>query len=65
MKLNTSQKHDFMKCIEELSELSVELLHAVNKPKKRNHLKILNEITDVEFYLKKVKEVLDNSGKII
>ena len=65
MKLNSADKHTFLKSVEELTELSLELLHAVNKPKKDNPQKIINEIADVEFYLKKVKEILDNSEKII
>ena len=34
MNLSEDQKFIFMKLVEELSELSVELCHAVNKPKK-------------------------------
>lgn len=61
MKLSSEQRHIFMKCVEELSELSVELIHALNKPKKQNEEKIKLEIQDVECYLKKIKEVLDIS----
>jgi len=61
MKLSSEQRHVFMKCVEELSELSVELIHALNKPKKQNEQKIKLEIQDVECYLKKIKEVLDIS----
>ncbi len=44
-----------MKCIEELTELSLELLHAINKPNKENMGKICDEIKDVEKYLNLVK----------
>ena len=36
MKLTEEEKHIFLKCAEELNELAVELLHAVNKPNKNN-----------------------------
>ena len=55
MKLTRESKRHFMKCIEELTELSLELLHAVNKPNKENTGKICDEIKDVEKYLKLVK----------
>lgn len=61
MKLSSEQRHILMKCSEELSELSVELLHALNKPKKQNKQKIKLEIQDVEYYLEKLKECLDIS----
>ena len=44
-----------MKCIEELNELSLELLHAINKPNKENMGKICDEIKDVEKYLELIK----------
>ena len=50
-----------MKCIEELTELSLEILHAVNKPSKENVGKIFDEISDVEKYISLVRESL--SGK--
>jgi hypothetical protein len=56
MKLDRRNKHNFMKCIEELAELSLELLHAINKPNKENMGKICDEIKDVEKYLNLVKE---------
>lgn len=56
MKLNRKEKHLFLKCVEELNELSVELLHAVNKADKNNWGKICDEIMDVEHWLVKVKE---------
>lgn len=56
MKLNRKDKHIFLKCAEELTELSLELLHAVNKPSKENLGKIFDEIKDVEKYLDFVKK---------
>ena len=55
MKLDRKSKYNFMKCIEELTELSLELLHAVNKPNKENMGKICDEIKDVEKYLNEIK----------
>lgn len=57
MKLNEGDKHIFLKCAEELNELSLELLHAVNKPSKENIGKICDEIKDVEKYLKLLKKI--------
>jgi len=59
MKLNRTHKHIFLKCAEELTELSLELLHAVNKPSKENVGKIFDEISDVEKYISLVKDVLN------
>lgn len=58
MKLSDQDKFFFLKCAEELAELSVELLQAVNKPRKNNHKKILLEIQDVEKYFKEIKSIL-------
>lgn len=57
MKLSDQDKFTFLKCVEELAELSVELLHAVNKPRKNNYKKILLEIQDVEKHLKEIKNL--------
>jgi len=57
MKLTEVEKHHFLKCAEELNELAVEILHAVNKTKKENCESIKNEIKDVECYLEKIKQV--------
>jgi hypothetical protein len=57
MKLEEGQKHIFLKCSEELNELSVELLQSVNKPNKNNWGKIYDEIKDVEKYIKLLKEI--------
>ena len=56
MKLSRESRRYFMKWAEELTELSLEILHAVNKPNKENMGKICDEIKDVEKYLKLVKE---------
>jgi len=57
MKLNQKEKHIFLKCAEELNELSVELLQSVNKENKNNWGKIFEEIKDVEKYIKLLKEI--------
>ena len=57
MKLSDQDKFFFLKCAEELAELSVELLQAVNKPRKNNHKKILLEIQDGEKYFKEIKNL--------
>ena len=59
MKLPRESRRYFMKCAEELTELCLEILHAVNKPNKENMGKICDEIKDVEKYLKLVKEHCD------
>ncbi len=59
MKFSRSDRRNVMKCIEELSELSVELLHAVNKPNKENMGKICDEIKDVEKYINLIKKMCD------
>tara|TARA_A200000159_G_scaffold129742_1_gene126214 strand:+ start:276 stop:476 length:201 start_codon:yes stop_codon:yes gene_type:complete len=58
MNLTDPERHIFLKCAEELSELSAELLQAVNKKKKENFSKITSEIKDVENRLQSVKETL-------
>ena len=60
MKLNEEQRYIFLKCAEELNELSVELLQAVNKPNKNNWEKIFNELKDVNNWVKKLKEIKDD-----
>jgi len=57
MKLKAKDKHIFLKCAEELNELSVEILQAVNKPTKGNWSAIVEEMTDVQHWLEKVKEI--------
>tara|TARA_Y100001938_G_scaffold151216_1_gene247693 strand:- start:10168 stop:10359 length:192 start_codon:yes stop_codon:yes gene_type:complete len=56
MKLSAEQERFFMKCIEEMHELSLELIHAVNKPNKDNLKEIREEIKDVEKYLNLIKK---------
>ena len=51
----------YLKLSEELSELSTELLQSVNKPKKDNLSDILSEIKDVEKWIAKLKESLENN----
>lgn len=57
MKLDDKQKHIFLKCIEELNELAVELIQSVNKENKNNWGKIFDEIEDVEKYIKLLKNI--------
>jgi NTP pyrophosphatase (non-canonical NTP hydrolase) len=58
MNLSDKEKHVFLKCAEELSELSSEILQAVNKRKKENFNKINSEIKDVEARFSQIKETL-------
>ena len=60
MKLSRQEKKLFMKCIEELNELSLELIHAVNKPSKNNMGKICDEIKDVEKQTNLIKVLCDH-----
>ena len=57
MKLTSKDKHTFLKLAEELNELSVEILHAVNKPTKGNWSSIVEEMADVQHRWDKVKEI--------
>jgi len=59
MKLNEEERHIFLKCAEELNELTVELLHAVNKPNKKNWGKISDELEDVRKWIKELIELKD------
>ena len=56
--MNISQKRDFLKLVEELAELSVELVQQLNKPTKARNKRISDEIRDVEKRLKPVKKFL-------
>lgn len=60
MNLSDSQRELFLKCSEEMLELSLELLFAVNKPRKKNKKRILDEIKDVEKQINLIKEELIN-----
>jgi len=60
MKLSESDLKIFLKAIEEISELSLELIHAVNKPKKRNLKSIEEEMLDVEMAFKPLKNIIKN-----
>lgn len=57
MKLENKDKHIFLKCVEELNELAVELIQSVNKETKNNWEKIFDEIEDVEKYIKLLKSI--------
>jgi len=60
MKLNEEQKHIFLKCAEELNELAVELLQAVNKPNKNNWGKIFDELEDAKKWIKELMEIKED-----
>ena len=60
MKLNAKEKRTFLKCAEELNELSVELLQAVNKPNQNNLGQINNELTDVKKWLDKLSQCIND-----
>ncbi len=62
MKLNQKDKHIFLKCVEELNELAVELIQSVNKTNKNNWGKIFDEIEDVEKYIKLLKEIKNSNN---
>jgi NTP pyrophosphatase (non-canonical NTP hydrolase) len=57
MKLKSQDKHTFLKLAEELNELSVEILQAVNKPDKGNWSSIVEEMVDVQHWWEKVKKI--------
>lgn len=57
MKLNEKDKHTFLKCVEELNELALELIQSINKENKNNWGKISDEIEDVEKYIKLLKQI--------
>ena len=57
MKLSSKDKRIFLKLVEELNELSVELIQSVNKINKNNWGKICDEISDVEHWISKIKEM--------
>jgi len=59
MKLSAKQKRIYLKLIEELNELSLELLHSVNKTNKENLDKITEEIKDVLYWIDKFKKIND------
>lgn len=60
MTLSDRQRDLFLKCSEEALELSLELLFAVNKPRKKNKKRILSEIKDVERQIEFIKKELIN-----
>ena len=60
MNLSDYQRDLILKCSEEALELSLELLFAINKPRKKNKKRILSEIKDVEKQIDLIKEQLTN-----
>tara|TARA_B100002019_G_C21116883_1_gene521315 strand:- start:660 stop:848 length:189 start_codon:yes stop_codon:yes gene_type:complete len=59
MKLTEVESRVFKKLIEELAELSLELIHALNKPKKENVKEILEEISDVKKYINSLEDLIN------
>lgn len=49
----------FLKCAEELSELSTVILQQINKPHKNKIEKICEEIADVEKYINILKKEIN------
>tara|TARA_Y100000287_G_scaffold155802_1_gene132697 strand:+ start:66 stop:251 length:186 start_codon:yes stop_codon:yes gene_type:complete len=60
MNLSDHHRELFLKCSEEALELSLELLFAINKPRKKNKKRILSEIKDVERQIHLIREQLTN-----
>ena len=58
MKLTKKQKYIFLKCSEELNELSTVLIQQINKPDKELYNSIVLEIEDVNKRMKFLKELL-------
>jgi len=58
MKLNETELTIFLKCAEELNELSTALLQQINKPKKNKITNIYEEILDVEKWILLLKNNL-------
>jgi NTP pyrophosphatase (non-canonical NTP hydrolase) len=59
MKLTNEESKVFKKLIEELTELSLELIHALNKVKKENTKEILEEISDVKKYINLLENLIN------
>tara|TARA_B100000902_G_C26912450_1_gene717573 strand:- start:305 stop:535 length:231 start_codon:yes stop_codon:yes gene_type:complete len=58
MNLNKKQKKIFLKCAEELNELSTKLLQEINKKDKCRYNDIVLESQDVDARLSELKDVL-------
>jgi hypothetical protein len=58
MRLNKQQKKIFLKCAEELNELSTKLLQEINKKDKCRYNDIVLESQDVDARLSELKDVL-------
>ena len=58
MKLTKKQKYIFLKCAEELNELSTVLIQQINKPNKELYNSIVLEIEDVDKRMEILKELL-------
>ena len=56
--MRVRERRIYLKCVEELNELAVELLQQVNKPNDSRYTRIIQEIEDVEKRLKPLKRLL-------
>lgn len=63
LNLKNSFEYNIRKTIEELNELSLELIHKINKKTLDNTSEIIKEIVDVEIRLKWLKHHLDCKEK--
>ena len=59
MKLTDDEIFEFVKCVEELNELSVVLIQQITKPTKNLRGKILGEVSDVLYRLWPIIEIFD------
>ena len=59
MKLTDDEIFEFVKCAEELNELSVVLIQQITKPTKNLRSKILVEVSDVLYRLWPIIEIFD------
>jgi len=58
MKLTKKERHIFLKCAEELNELSTAIIQQVNKPKEEYYNEIVLEMEDVDKRLDNLKKLL-------
>ncbi len=56
--MSVRERRIYLKCVEELNELAVELLQQVNKPNDSRIPRIIQEIEDVEKRLNPLKRLL-------
>jgi hypothetical protein len=64
MKLNDQEIFNFIKCTEELSELSALLIHQVCNPDKKLDKRIAEEVGDVLYWVWTIAEERLDEGQI-